>query len=153
MRKTILSLLLLAPMVVTAQSLGQHGQSVETLVPQGWEHSEAVGDLNKDGLEDLVVIATPNFRDKVLTRNDGYEINMNPPQLAIYFGQAGGGFTLFKKYEELIQARDEYCIVETSLQVTERGVLHLGVSTFHTAGTADTGGPTYVFVTRMVIST
>ena len=82
MRKTILSLLLLAPMVVTAQSLGQHGQSVETLVPQGWEHSEAVGDLNKDGLEDLVVIATPNFRDKVLTRNDGYEINMNPPQLA-----------------------------------------------------------------------
>lgn len=145
MKNRLLIALLLFPVLAMAQSLKEQGASLETLVPQGWEHNEATGDLNKDGLQDLVIIATPNHKDNILVRDDGYEINMNTPQLAIYFGKQGGSFKLFKKYPELIPARDEFCIVETTLEVTDRGALRLGVSMFMTAGSADTGGPTYTF--------
>lgn len=143
--KNLFILLLLTPMLAMAQGLNEQGASLEALVPQGWAHQEATGDLNKDGLPDLVIIATPNHKDKILVRDDGYEINMNTPQLAIYFGKQGGGYKLFKQYPDLIPARDEYCIVETTLEVTDRGALRLGVSMFMTAGSADTGGPTYTF--------
>ena len=119
--KNLLILLLLAPMLAMAQGLNEQGASLEALVPQGWEHQEATGDLNKDGLPDLVIIATPNHKEKIMVRDDGYEINMNTPQLAIYFGKQGGGYKLFKQYPDLIPARDEFCIVETTLEVTDRG--------------------------------
>ena len=138
-------LLLLVPVLAAAQNLNERGASAEALVPQGWEHKEATGDLNKDGIEDLAVIATPNFKENIKVRDDGYEINMNAPQLAIYFGQPAGGFKLFRKYPGLIPARDEFCTVDASLEVTDRGTLRIGVSMFHTAGTADTGGSTYTF--------
>ena len=40
---------------VQAQELQKQGRGVEDLVPKGWEHTEATGDLNKDGIADLVV--------------------------------------------------------------------------------------------------
>jgi hypothetical protein len=145
MKKNIFTIMLLAPIMAMAQSLSQRGSSVETIVPEGWEHSEAVGDMNKDGRQDLVVIAIPNFKENMKTRDDGYVYNLNRPQLAIYFGDVSGDFVLFKKYDELIPAREEYMTVETSLDINAKGILRIGVSTFMTAGGATTGGPTYVF--------
>ena len=130
MKKNIFILMLLAPMMAMAQSMSQRGSSVETIVPEGWEHSEAVGDMNKDGRQDLVVIAIPNLKENMKTRDDGYVYNFNRPQLAIYFGDASGDFVLFKKYDELIPAREEYMTVETSLDINAKGILRIGVSTF-----------------------
>ena len=64
-----------------AQSLAQQGTSVEDLVPAGWLHQEAQGDLNKDGILDLVVVATPDYEENTLTREDGYVYNFNQPIL------------------------------------------------------------------------
>ena len=58
---------------MNAQALKQQGKSAEQIVPKGWEHKEAVGDLNKDGIKDLVVLAKPNFKENMQTRDDGYE--------------------------------------------------------------------------------
>ena len=44
MKKNIFILMLLAPMMAMAQSMSQRGSSVETIVPEGWEHTEAVGE-------------------------------------------------------------------------------------------------------------
>lgn len=145
MRKTFLFSLLLIPALAMAQSLAQRGTSIESIVPEGWEHSEATGDMNKDGIKDIVVIATPNFKENMKEREDGYVYNFNHPQLAIYFGDASGGFVLFKKYDDLFPEKDEFTFIETSLDVNDRGVLRIGVSSFRSAGSANTGGPTYVF--------
>ena len=87
MKKTLLVLLLLAPMLMSAQALKKRGGSVEAVVPEGWTHEEAMGDLNKDGQADLVVVVTPNFEENMKEREDGYVFNMNVPQLAVYFGE------------------------------------------------------------------
>lgn len=145
MRNSFLFSLLLVPAMAMAQSLAQRGTSIETIVPEGWEHSEAFGDMNKDGVKDLVVIATPNFKENMKEREDGYVYNLNRSQLAIYFGDASGNFELFKKYDEVLPERDEFVIIDTSLEITDKGVLRIGVSTFMIAGGATTGGPTYVF--------
>ena len=145
MKNKLIILMLLVPMIGMAQSLSQRGASIDAIVPEGWEHSEATGDLNKDGFKDLVVIATPNFKENMKEREDGYVYNFNHSQLAIYFGDASGDFVMFKKYDELFPERDELMLVETSLGITDKGVLRIGVSTFMVAGGATTGGPTYVF--------
>ena len=74
MKKIVFSLILCAcALGMNAQALKQQGTSAEQIVPKGWEHSEAEGDLNKDGIKDLVVLAKPNFKENMQTRDDGYE--------------------------------------------------------------------------------
>ena len=50
-RKMIICMCLLCLCVgVRAQELQKQGKGVDDLVPKGWEHTEATGDLNKDGI-------------------------------------------------------------------------------------------------------
>jgi hypothetical protein len=52
MRKSLIGLCLLCLCVgVRAQELQKQGRGVDDLVPEGWVHTEATGDLNKDGKE------------------------------------------------------------------------------------------------------
>ena len=89
MKKILINMMLcLCAIGMNAQTLKQQGNAVEQIVPEGWEHEEEEGDLNKDGIKDLVVLAKPNFKENMKTRDDGYEYNFNPYILAIYFGQA-----------------------------------------------------------------
>lgn len=145
MKKLLLVLLLLAPLLVSAQGLKKRGGSLAAVVPAGWEHVESVGDLNKDGVADLVVVATPDFKENLKEREDGYVYNLNTPLLAVYFGDASGDLVLWKVYEDLIPPRDEFTTVETSVEITDRGTLRLGVSMWRSAGSADTGGPTHTY--------
>lgn len=119
---------------MNAQALKQQGTTVEQIVPEGWEHEEAQGDLNKDGIKDLVVLAKPNFKENMQTRDDGYEYNFNNYLLAIYFGQAEGGFLLWKQYDTLFLPDDEYTSVDVDIEITERGTLKIDTSAFASAG-------------------
>lgn len=128
-----------------AQSLKKQGASVEQIVPEGWEHKEATGDLNKDGIKDLVVLAKPNFKEKMKTRDDGYEYNFNPYILAIYFGQADGNHQQWKQYEELFPADDEWISVDVDIEVTERGTLNISTGTFASGGSYGTNQTKYTY--------
>ena len=120
---------------VQAQELQKQGRGVEDLVPKGWEHTEATGDLNKDGIADLVVVATPDFKENTKTRDDGYVYNFNQPLLAVYFGTAEGKMQLWRQYDRVIPARqDEYVSIDASLTVTEKGVLRISLETFASMG-------------------
>ena len=120
---------------VQAQELQKQGRDVEDLVPKGWEHTEATGDLNKDGIADLVVVATPDFKENTKTRDDGYVYNFNQPLLAVYFGTAEGKMQLWRQYDQVIPARqDEYVSIDASLTVTEKGVLRISLETFASMG-------------------
>jgi hypothetical protein len=119
---------------MNAQELKKQGTSAEQIVPEGWEHEEAQGDLNKDGIKDLVVIAKPNFKENMQTRDDGYEYNFNSYILAIYFGQAEGGFRLWKQYDTLFQPESEDISLDVDIEITERGTLKIDADPFASAG-------------------
>ena len=117
------------------QSLKQQGTSVEELVPQGWSHYETTGDLNKDGIADVAVMSRPNFKEKIVTREDGYEYNFNQPVFAIYFGTTDGQLKLWKEYGELLPADDNMdCMNNFSFEVTNRGVLNITIQPECTQG-------------------
>ena len=122
MKKTffiiIVTAVVLLPLQVLAQGLKDSGKSAADVVPNGWESIFKTGDLNKDGIADLVVIATPCDKDKMQTRDDGYVYNFNQPVLAIYWGEKNGDFKLFKQYDNVIPARDsEFISITPELEI------------------------------------
>ena len=145
MKAYLITILCLFAIGMQAQSLKKQGTSVEQIVPEGWEHKEATGDLNKDGIKDLVVLAKPNFKEKMKTRDDGYEYNFNPYILAIYFGQADGNQQQWKQYEELFPADDEWISVDVDIEVTERGTLNISTGTFASGGSYGTNQTKYTY--------
>lgn len=146
MKTSIITLILSACAIgMNAQDLKQQGTSIEQIVPEGWEHEEAQGDLNKDGIKDLVVLAKPNFKENMMTRDDGYEYNFNPYILAIYFGQAEGGFKQWKQYEDLFEPDSEWTSNDVDIDITERGTLNISTSFFASAGSYGTSQNTYTF--------
>ena len=135
MRKLLFVGLLCLSAATQAQELQKQGRGVEDLVPKGWEHTEATGDLNKDGIADLVVVATPDFKENTKTRDDGFVYNFNQPLLAVYFGTAEGKMQLWRQYDQVIPARtDEFLSIDASLTITEKGVLRISLETFSSMG-------------------
>ena len=150
MKKTIsivvLALATLLPVQAVAQNLKTAGKGVADIVPGGWESTFKQGDLNHDGIADLVVIATPCNKEKMKVRNDGYVYNFNQPVLAIYWGKKGGGFSLFKQYGKVIPARaSEFLSITPSVDITSKGVLKISIEYFASAGSWEQPATTYQF--------
>ncbi|MBP5375262.1 MAG: hypothetical protein J6Y38_02910 [Bacteroidaceae bacterium] len=145
-KKSAISVLLcLCALGMNAQTLKQQGTSAELITPEGWEHKEALGDLNKDGIKDLVVLAKPNFKENMMTRDDGYEYNFNPYILAIYFGQKDGNYKQWKQYKELFEPDSEWTSVGVDIEITERGTLNISTDFFASAGSYDTNQTKYTY--------
>ncbi|MBQ3629785.1 MAG: FG-GAP repeat protein [Prevotella sp.] len=144
--KELLTLLALLPLLCGAQELKSTGTSVDYIVPEGWWHTESVGDLNKDGVADLALIALPNDSAHIKVRDDGYAYNFNQPLLAIYFGTDGGRFRLWKTYDEVMPATvDEYTMIDYAINITPRGTMTIGIEAFMTMGSYGSPNVTYVF--------
>lgn len=138
MKNSVFKLLLLAVAAVGAQNAASHDYSLETLAT--WSNTEARGDLNKDGIDDLVMISHAPFKMK---DEDGDEFSQ--PVLTICWGKGDGGFTIFRQYRDVMPmsyGNDE--VLECSVDITPRGVLNIGVSSFATAGTWETWSVTHV---------
>ncbi len=146
MQKTILHLLVLLSSSMAHAQLAMSGTSAESLAPKGWELQSATGDINKDGLPDLLLEATPNDSTRMEVRHDGYAYNYNQPILAIYWGSADGTFTLWKHYPTLLPHReDEFTSYERSYTITDRGILRIHISPFSSAGSWENTESTYVY--------
>jgi len=132
----LLSLLMMLPLWAVADRLPEKGADAGQLVPEGWHCTEKLGDLNKDGIDDLVIIALPNDEAGLLkVEGDDYVYNLNQPILAIYFGQAGGGFLRWKEYGNvLLPNPDEFLIYNYSSVITERGTLIISAGQEASAG-------------------
>ena len=140
-----MTLLVWLPLLSSAQGLKSEGTSIEDIVPAKWEHTESVGDLNKDGIADLVLIATPDNPAHLKVRDDGYVYNFNQPQLAVYFGTKEGLFRCWQAYDDILPAQDEGTFIDFTLNITERGTLTIGVSIFASMGSYNSPSSTYVF--------
>lgn len=97
------------------------------------------GDLNNDGIKDVVVVATPRLPENMQTREDGYVYNFNKPVMGIYFGTEDGKLSLYKEYENTIPGtEDEFCFVELEMDISEKGVLSFRIDNFYSAGSTNT---------------
>ena len=127
MKRIILFLLGALPMLVSAQEMAKKGRCAEEIVAQDSSFIKAEGDLNKDGLSDLVVYAQP--------------------VLAIYFATPSGGYELWKQYNDVLPIDEEgdYLYIEIELSVTDRGTLKIDVGSFASAGTSYNSQNNYTF--------
>ena len=124
--------------------LAKEGRTIEEVVPNGWDIQSATGDLNKDGIEDFVLIVRPNDPAHIKTRDDGFEYNFNPLFLAVYFGSPSGVYKRFKVWHDTVSGReDEYTEITNELSITPKGAIDISVSSWSSMGTAATGGSTY----------
>ena len=122
----------------------KEGRTIEEVVPNGWDIQSATGDLNKDGIEDFVLIVRPNDPAHIKTRDDGFEYNFNPLFLAVYFGSPSGVYKRFKVWHDTVSGReDEYTDITNELSITPKGAIDISVSSWSSMGTAATGGSTY----------
>ena len=124
--------------------LAKEGRTIEEVVPNGWDIQSATGDLNKDGIEDFVLIVRPNDPAHIKTRDYGFEYNFNPLFLAVYFGSPSGVYKRFKVWHDTVSGReDEYTDITNELSITPKGAIDISVSSWSRMGTAGTGGTTY----------
>ena len=126
-RRLLFILLGALPMLVSAQNLAKKGRSAEEIVPQGTSYVKAEGDLNKDGLSDLVVYAQP--------------------MLAIYFATPSGDYEQWKQYDEILPIDEEGddLMIEISLTISDRGALKIEVGSFASAGTSYVSRNNYTY--------
>lgn len=139
---TVLALL---PLVGGARSLKTQGLSVEDIVPADTDHESATGDLNKDGLADLVVVATTPDQRFMEVGEDGDTLRLSQPLLAIYFGTPDGMLQQWRVYDDVMPLSDGCVIYEYSIDITDRGILRISVYSFSTAGTMGNTNNTYVY--------
>ena len=142
MRAILLALLALAWAAgAYAQDFKKMGKTAVELAPPGWKVEEHRGDLNRDGIADMMVLATPSNSGKIIIREeDGAVFDCNAPVLAIYWGAGAGYFVFYKQYSGIVPHReDEYVDVTVEPSITDKGCLRFATSTIPSAGTSETG--------------
>ena len=128
-------LTILFPLLSWGQEMKSSGATVEEIVPDGWSHIEAIGDLNKDGIADLAIIVRANFKELIFTDENGEKEDNNPSSLYIYRGGPDGQYQLWKVYEGAVaNSPNRIMIIDQSINITDKGTLIIGTETFFTAG-------------------
>src|SRR5262245_1488240 len=138
---------------VTYPRLAAEGASSEAFVPDGWKlETERKGDLNKDGLDDLLIVLRMNDAKNVI-QNDGLgrnPLDTNPRILAVALATGTD-----KPYKLVLQnhtliARTEDPVLDDPLSEVggvdiERGMLKVVLHLFSSAGSWAAGPTTYRF--------
>lgn len=146
MKHLMVIALLAGALSAGAQELKKTGNSSGDLVPEGWSITEASGDLNKDGISDMVILALPNFKENIKVRDDGYEYNFNQPILAIYFGSSNGTYTMWRQYANVVPgAESEADMYDYGLSITDRGVLRISISHMMSMGGWGSSSSAYLY--------
>ena len=141
--KPIIGLLLLllgAPSTAVAQTY-----TLEAL--RNLNHTEVSGDLNKDGIADIAIIAYPENEAKASTTDDeDEEGDCTHPILGIFKGQRGGTFVAWKQYDNILTCSpEETHIIDITVSITDRGTLTFTADHFMTMGSWSSNTYSYVY--------
>lgn len=106
--------------------------------------------LNKDGIEDLVLVVEGNDPSLILHDNDfpGEDsINHNPRVMAIYWGAADGSFTKAIQANEFIILKDNPNMDEPfdGISISKKGVLKISFKFWYSAGSWSASNHSYKF--------
>lgn len=127
MKRILFFLFVALPVLASAQETTKKGRSAEEIIPQGVNFIKAEGDLNKDGLNDLVVYVQPG--------------------LAIYFATPSGDYELWKQYDGILPIDEEGddLMIDIELSITDRGALKIMIGSFASAGTSYVTNTNYTY--------
>ena len=131
-------------------TLVENGETLEEMIPNEWTLLDsAMGDLNQDGISDLV-FAIQNTDPQNIELNEGLgidTIDLNPRMLAIYFGTKSGGFKKKLVSEHFIILRDLPTMDEPfeGFGISEEGVLDINFRFWFSAGSWSMSNHTYRF--------
>lgn len=137
---------------VTYPQLPKEGATPEAFVPKGWKlETKASGDLNKDGMDDLLLLLRMDEAKNVV-KNEGLgqdPFDTNPRILAVAFAGTTAPFTLALENHTLI-ARTEDPVMDDPVGESggiaiERGTLNVALYLFSSAGSWSTGTSTFRF--------
>ena len=127
MKRILFFLFVALPVLASAQETTKKGRSAEEIIPQSVDFVKAEGDLNKDGLNDLVVYVQP--------------------ELAIYFATPSGDYELWKQYDGILPIDEEGddLMIDIELSITDRGALKIVIGSFASAGTSYVTNTNYTY--------
>ncbi len=128
--------------------------AAESFVPPGWEiEVKQEGDLNTDGLKDLLLVLRASDPANIVNNDPGSpgerSIDTNPRLLAVAFARKEGGYVLALECRELIPRHDNPTIDDPfgHADIAE-GAVRVGLHLWANAGTWYTSDTTFIFEYR-----
>lgn len=149
----ILSLFLISSIYVFGENFPQKAKTVNDFIPKGWKEILTTnGDLNKDKLEDIVIVIEKEDK-KNIKKNDvlGPDyLNLNPRILLVLFKQKDGTYILASKNDKgFIQSENDEenpTLMDTLNGINiKNNILRINFSYFLSAGSWWTSTNVYIF--------
>ena len=149
----ILSLFLIYSTYIFGENFPQKAKTVNDFIPKGWKKIlTANGDLNKDKLEDTVIVIEKEDK-KNIKKNDGFgseELNLNPRILLVLFKQKDGTYILASKNDKGFiksEGNDNNPALMDTLDdiIIKNNVLKIVFNYFMSAGSWWTSTNVYIF--------
>lgn len=151
---SIISIIFIPKLVLSQEKfpeLSSQGKSLNDLIPKNWKIlSTSNGDLNKDGISDLVFVIENTDERNIHVNENGFgvdSINLNPRILAIYFGNVNGGYMKNLQSNEFIILQDSPTMDEPfdGVEILKNGVLKIDFHFWFSAGSWMMSSHTYKF--------
>ena len=149
----ILSLFLISSIYVFAENFPQKAKTVNDFIPKGWKEILATnGDLNKDKLEDIVIVIEKEDK-KNIKKNDvlGPDyLNLNPRILLVLFKQKDGTYILATKNDKgFIQSENDEenpALMDTLTGINiKNNILRINFDYFLSAGSYSASQAIFIF--------
>ena len=139
MKKSLTIFIIFLTLTCFGQSdiiLTNMGTNLVDIIPNNWRLLDsAIGDLNQDGISDLIFAIQKTDRNNT-ELNDGLgtdTLDLNPRMLAIYFGTESGGFKKQLVSEYFIILRDSPTMDEPfeGFNISKKGILDVNFRFWH----------------------
>ena len=149
----ILSLFLMSSIYIFAENFPQKAKTIDDFIPRGWKRiSSTNGDLNKDKLEDTVIVIEKEDK-KNIKKNDSLGpdyLNLNPRILLVLFKQKDGTYTLVSKNDKGFipspNSEDEPTLEDTFDGISiKNNTFRINFNYFYSAGSWGTSQTNYIF--------
>lgn len=149
----ILSLFLISSIYIFAENFPQKAKTIDDFIPKGWKRiSSTNGDLNKDKLEDVVIVIEKEDK-KNIKKNDSLGpdyLNLNPRILLVLFKQKDGTYTLVSKNDKGFipspNSEDEPTLEDTFDSISiKNNTFRINFNYFYSAGSWGTSQTNYIF--------